>query len=67
VLQGKKWDFAVSAAELERHSEWKKVTFPISIHSIQDILQNGVIYAHKRDKMNRPVIIVDCQKILQRI
>ena len=31
---------------------------------IKDILCSGVIYGYKRDKRMRPVIIVDCQKIL---
>lgn len=64
VLQGKKWKYDVTAKELVEHSEWKKATYPLSYDPIKEILATGLIYGHKRDKNMRPIIVVDCSKIL---
>lgn len=64
VLQGKKWNFEQTANELVEHAQWKAATYPLQLDPIIDILNTGVIYGYKRDKSFRPVIMVDCQKIL---
>jgi len=46
------------------HSEWKNKTYPLMFDPVKDMLSEGVIYGHKRDKQFRPIIIVDCMKIL---
>ena len=65
VLQGKKWKNDVAAAEIISHSEWKQATYPLQYDPIKEMLVKGVIYAHKRDKQMRPVIVVNCAMILE--
>lgn len=66
VLQGKKWKYDVAAAEIISHADWKKATYPLPYDdAIKGMLRQGVIYGYKRDKMQRPIIIVDCAKILK--
>ena len=65
VLQGKKWKNEVAAAEIKAHSEWKAATYPLKYDPVKEMLSTGVIYGHKRDKCQRPVVIVSCAKILQ--
>jgi len=55
----------VAAAEIISHHEWKTATYPLQFDPIKDILNLGVIYGYKRDICFRPVIVVNCQKILQ--
>ena len=50
VLQGKKWKFDVTAGEILSHSEWKSKTYPLMFDPVKDMLNEGVIYGHKRDK-----------------
>lgn len=64
-MQGKKWKNEVAANEIKAHSEWKLATYPLKYEPAKDMLSSGVIYGHKRDKCQRPVIIVSCVKILQ--
>lgn len=65
VLQGKKWKHDLTIQELISHCEWKKATYPLSYDPIKDMLATGVIYGHKRDISHRPVIVIDCAKILK--
>lgn len=55
----------MAAAEIISHHEWKTATYPLQFDPIKDILNLGVIYGYKRDICFRPVIVVNCQKILQ--
>ena len=64
VLQGKKWKYDVTAQELVSHNQWKVETYPLKYDPVKEVLASGLIYAHKRDKNLRPVIMVDCSKIL---
>lgn len=50
--------------EIKAHSEWKKVTYPLKYDPVKEMLAQGVIYGHKRDNCFRPIIIVNCAKIL---
>jgi len=65
VLQGKKWNHEVTKNEIMSHFEWKKAAYPLKYDPIKNILASGVIYGYKRDIKFRPVVIVNCQKILQ--
>mmetsp|Transcript_11069 Transcript_11069/g.18523 ORF Transcript_11069/g.18523 Transcript_11069/m.18523 type:complete len:167 (+) Transcript_11069:146-646(+) len=65
VLQGKKWKYEVAIEEIITHSEWKKATYPLKYDPVKDMLSQGIIYAHKRDLKHRPIVIVDCEKILK--
>jgi len=65
VLQGKKWKYDIAAAEIISHSEWKKATYPLQYDPVKNMLNEGIIYGHKRDICMRPVIVVNCKKILQ--
>jgi uncharacterized protein YeeX (DUF496 family) len=65
VLQGKKWKYDIAAAEITSHAEWKAATYPLAYDPVKDMLKAGIIYGHKRDSMMRPVVIVNCKKILE--
>lgn len=65
VLQGKKWKHDITAQAIIAHNEWKQATYPLRYDPVKDMLCTGVIYGHKRDKMFRPIIIVNCAKILE--
>lgn len=65
VLQGKKWKYDVAANEIISHNDWKVATYPLLYDPVKDMLNQGVIYGHKRDISFRPVIIVCCDKILK--
>ena len=65
VLQGKKWNYEVTINQIIAHNVWKKATYPLQYDPIKDILNTGVIYGFKRDRNMRPVIVVDCQKIIE--
>ena len=66
VLQGKKFKHDITAGEILSHAEWKEKTYPLQYDPVKQMLSEGVIYGHKRDKQMRPVIIVNCAKILER-
>ena len=55
----------MAATEIKAHSEWKQATYPLKYDPVKDMLATGVIYGHKRDKCQRPIIIVSCSKILE--
>lgn len=65
VLQGKKWKYDVTIAEIIAHNTWKTATYPLQYDPIKDILATGVIYGHKRDSSFRPIIHISCAKILK--
>ena len=54
----------MSATELVEHITWKKENYPLKYDPVKEILTSGVIYGYKRDKSLRPIVVVDCQKIL---
>jgi hypothetical protein len=65
ILQGKKWKYDVTAAAIIEHHDWKTATYPMAYDPVKDMLNAGVIYGFMRDKCFRPVVIVNCEKILQ--
>lgn len=64
ILQGKKWKYEVVATEMTSHNEWKLATYPLSYDPVKDMLNDGFIYGAGRDTKFRPVIVINCAKIL---
>ena len=54
----------MAAAEIISHHEWKVATYPLQYDPVKEMLQQGVIYGVNRDKCFRPIVIVNCAKIL---
>ena len=46
------------------HHEWKLATYPLQYDPVKDMLNDGIIYGAKRDFKFRPVIVIDCSKVL---
>jgi hypothetical protein len=65
ILQGKKWKYDAAAAAVIEHNEWKVANMPLQFEPLKDMLNKGVIYGAGRDMQFRPVIIVNCVKILE--
>jgi hypothetical protein len=49
---------------MNEHNEWKLKTYPLSYDPVKDMLQDGFIYGAGRDTKFRPVIVINCAKIL---
>lgn len=64
ILQGKKWKYDVAAATMIELNDWKVSTYPIQYDAIKSTLEKGIVYGYGRDKRFRPIIVVNCQKIL---
>ena len=46
------------------HNTWKLATYPLSYDPVKEMLNDGFIYGAGRDKKFRPVIVLNCKKIL---
>ena len=47
------------------HSKWKLETFPINVDPMKEYLKQGIVYAYKRDKGFRPIIVINVERLIQ--
>ena len=46
------------------HSKWIRETYPIRYNDIAAILKSGFLYVSGRDKMYRPLMILNVRKLI---
>ena len=63
-LQGCKWDYQKSYDGIIEHAEWSSKVNVTNIDPVLNYLNSGFLYAYKRDKNLRPIIIVNVRKII---
>lgn len=63
-LQGTKWDYQLTYDEIVEHNEWKKTIRDIDTTPFAKFLHEGVLYGYKRDNSERPIIIINCRKLI---
>ena len=62
-LQGLKWDYQKTFAEIVEHAKWHK-TLNLDLEQFRADLELGVIYGVRRDINMRPVIIVNIRRMV---
>ncbi|SCP04604.1 CRAL/TRIO domain-containing protein, putative [Plasmodium ovale] len=50
--------------DMVRHLEWRKENLPVNYDDVKDILNNGYIYVHGRDKQMHPIIVINCKNFI---
>lgn len=63
-LQGLHWDYQKSYDQILEHAEWAAKVNISDITPFKDYLNAGFLYAYRRDKNMRPIIIVNVRKII---
>lgn len=63
-LQGCHWDYQKSYDGIIEHAEWASKVNVTDITPVLQHLNAGFIYAYKRDKQMRPIIVVNVRKII---
>ena len=64
-IAGAKFDYVKAMKSMMDHSLWLRRTFPVSFGSVGPLLQSGIMYVTKRDKMFRPVVMVNIRRLLE--
>ncbi|SBT71374.1 CRAL/TRIO domain-containing protein, putative [Plasmodium malariae] len=63
-LQGNEYNFEKCYYDMVRHLEWRKENLPVKYEDVKDILNNGYIYVHGRDKQMHPIIVINCKNFI---
>ncbi|CDW82821.1 UNKNOWN [Stylonychia lemnae] len=63
-LQGMKFNYEETEQALNDNYKWKTEIFPINPSPFENYLQTGLLYAFKRDKGHRPIIIINVERLI---
>ena len=63
-LTGARYDYPKALRMMMEHSVWLRSTFPVDFGAVGPLLQSGIMYVSKRDKMFRPIVIVNIRRLL---
>ena len=63
-LQGCNWDYQMTYDEINEHKQWKNTIREINTAPFGHYLEIGILYGLKRDKAERPILVVDCRKMI---
>jgi hypothetical protein len=50
---------------INEHAKWATSSMPFSITPIEDHIKKGIVYCYKRDRGFRPIIIINCERLLE--
>eukprot|EP00347_Sterkiella_histriomuscorum_P002775 403366847 len=62
-LQGMKFHYEHTEKAMNENAIWRRESFPMDTRPFMDYLNQGIIYAYQRDKGQRPIIIINVEKI----
>nr|SCN60482.1 CRAL/TRIO domain-containing protein, putative [Plasmodium chabaudi adami] len=63
-LQGNEFVYDKCYVDILRHLKWREENLPIKREDIKDIINNGYIYIHGRDKSMHPIIVINCKRFI---
>lgn len=63
-LQGLAFKNEETHKVINEHYVWANQAMPFKYDVVEDLLTKGVVYCHKRDKGQRPVIIINVERLL---
>jgi hypothetical protein len=63
-LQKLHWDYQKAFDAIQEHCKWQLTVNVTDISPVKKDLEAGWLYAYKRDKSMRPVMIVNCRAII---
>jgi hypothetical protein len=64
-LQGLKWDYQRTYDEVCEHAEWRAKVNVTDITPVKAGLESGMLYAYKRDKNMRPIVVVNVRRVIE--
>ena len=63
-LGSARYDYPKAIRMMMEHSVWLRSTFPVDFGAVGPLLQSGIMYVSKRDRMFRPIVIVNIRRLL---
>lgn len=63
-LQGNEFVYDKCYVDMLRHLKWRDENLPVNREDIKDIINNGYIYVHGRDKNMHPIIVINCKRFI---
>lgn len=64
LLAAEKYNNTKALQRMIDHSKWIRETYPIRYNDIAPILKSGFLYVSGRDKMYRPLMILNVRKLI---
>jgi hypothetical protein len=63
-LQGCAWNYEQTQQVVNEHYLFLQSTFPLDNTPFKDVINEGMVYSYKRDKGQRPIIVINVERIL---
>lgn len=64
-LQGLKWDYQKAYDAIQEHAQWRATVNVTDVNPYLEHLNYGMLYALRRDKSHRPIIVVNVRRVME--
>ena len=64
-LQGLKWDYKKTFEAIQEHAQWRSTVNVTDETPFLAHLNQGMLYALRRDRSERPIIVVNVRKVIE--